>query len=167
MLRLAPLALLLAGRVLLAQITVVSATYGGNVGAPKGNVTAHLAATCNGKTTCDYMISAAVIGDPVPGKAKDYKAEWTCAGTTTVKTITVPPEAGFATVITLACPPPGSQVFEWTISYVCRPPAPQCTTAPWTNTVKYTVVNPDYPGVTATINVVSGKSATPSPTPAH
>lgn len=88
-----------------AQITVVAGTYGGNLGAPRGNVTWHLAAACNGLAVCNYTVLAGYIGDPYPYQRKDYKAEWTCAGDPTIRTATLPPGVGsLATdIVMLSC----------------------------------------------------------------
>jgi hypothetical protein len=59
-------------------IRVIAGTYGGNCGAPFGNVTNHLAEVCDGKAICEYIIDFRVLGDPTPGCLKDYSAEWEC-----------------------------------------------------------------------------------------
>jgi len=61
-----------------SYIRVIAATYGANCRARYGNVTDHLAEICNGKAECEYVIDFRVIGDPAPGCAKDYSAEWEC-----------------------------------------------------------------------------------------
>lgn len=83
------------------NITVVSATYGGNAGAPIGNMTRALAKQCNDQARCTYTILADVLGDPVPGAAKDFVAQWTCGGQTLETS--APAEAGFGSMINLAC----------------------------------------------------------------
>jgi hypothetical protein len=40
--------------------------------------TAHLAASCNGESSCVYSINHTLIGDPFFGCPKDYRAKWTC-----------------------------------------------------------------------------------------
>ena len=60
------------------SISVVSGSYGTNCGASYGNVTSHLASSCNGKTSCTYVVNYRVIGDPCPYKNKIYIAEWRC-----------------------------------------------------------------------------------------
>ena len=69
---------------------------------PSGNVTSYLAAQCNGERRCDYRIDYKVIGDPRPGRAKDYVALWRC-GNGPIQTAVAPPEAGFGSVVTLSC----------------------------------------------------------------
>ena len=86
-----------------AGLVVASATYGGNCGAPAGNMTRRLAAACNGRSACDYVIDYRVIGDPVFLCAKDYVARWRCGGTT--REARVSPEAGYARTISLSCRP--------------------------------------------------------------
>lgn len=51
-------------------------------------------------------------------------------------------------------PTPGTQVLKWRITYQCRPPYKACQRDGWTQIVNYSVMNPDYPGVTATIEIV-------------
>ena len=85
-------------------IAVVAGTYGGNCGAPHGNVTASLASACNTLGRCDYIVDYTIIGDPAPGCAKDYVAEWTCNGQSLVQQATASPEAGFRKTVTLTCP---------------------------------------------------------------
>ncbi len=85
-------------------IRVVSATYGGNCGAPYGNATGHLAAVCEGKTTCDYIIDSRSIGDPAYGCPKDYVAEWQCGDNPEKLGTSVGPEAGYGKRIVLRCP---------------------------------------------------------------
>jgi hypothetical protein len=81
------------------SIDVVTATYGGNCGAPAGNATAGLGTACNGKVTCDYKINHAVIGDPKPGCAKSYAAQWRCPD---MRGATIAEEAD-GKVISLSC----------------------------------------------------------------
>jgi hypothetical protein len=85
-------------------ISVVAGTYGGNCGAPHGNVTAALGSACNTLGRCDYIVDYTIIGDPAPGCAKDYVAEWTCNGQSLVQQATASPEAGFRKTVTLTCP---------------------------------------------------------------
>jgi hypothetical protein len=83
-------------------INVIAGTYGGNCGQPRGNVTADLAAACNGRATCAYTVDHNVIGDPAYGCAKDYVAEWACSGSGG-GTVSAPAEAGYGSQVTLAC----------------------------------------------------------------
>lgn len=83
-------------------IGVLSATYGGNCGRPEGNVTAHLAGACNGKSSCGYSVDYKVIGDPAPGCKKDYVAKWKCGGGSE-QTTRAEAEAGFGTQLSLIC----------------------------------------------------------------
>jgi hypothetical protein len=84
-------------------IDVVSATYGANCGAVRGNVTPHLGSMCGGQQTCSYRIDATLIGDPAYGCKKDYVAEWRCPGSPEVFRKAAQAEAGYGTVIELAC----------------------------------------------------------------
>jgi hypothetical protein len=88
-----------------AGISVASGTYGGNCGGPEANVTAHLASACNGKSSCEYSIDYTVIGDPIPGCAKDYVAKWTCSGSAEQQTARAAAEAGYGSKVLLKCAP--------------------------------------------------------------
>lgn len=59
-----------------ASIAIVSGTYGGNCGAPRGNATHDLAQHCDGLRTCSYPLS--VIAAQSGGCRNDYLAEWRC-----------------------------------------------------------------------------------------
>jgi hypothetical protein len=84
-------------------INVATATYGGNCGVAAGHNTSWVRAVCNGRTQCHLEIDYRVIGDPAPGCAKDFVAQYQCGGGA-MKTATVPPEAGFNKVLDLSCP---------------------------------------------------------------
>ena len=86
------------------HIKVIAATYGGNCGAPYGNVTRHLAESCDGKAACEYVVDFRTLGDPAPGCAKDYFAEWQCGRDPERRTIGARHEAGGGTRILLRCP---------------------------------------------------------------
>ena len=85
-------------------IEIVSATYGGNCGAPPGNETTNLAAACDGKRDCRYRIDYQVIGDPAVGCGKDYVVQWRCRGSPEAHEAKAAPEAGYGAVIALDCP---------------------------------------------------------------
>lgn len=65
------------------SISVVSGSFGTNCGASYGNVTSHLASSCNGKKSCTYTVNFRIIGDPCRGN-KSYIAEWRCGGNSTI-----------------------------------------------------------------------------------
>ncbi len=84
-----------------AGIKVLRGAYGMNCRATKPDVTAHLAAACNGKSACTYTVDHNVIGDTAPGCAKDYVVDYVCAGTAgkpIVQRAGIPPEASGKTV---------------------------------------------------------------------
>ena len=87
----------------LRGIQVVSGSYGTNCGAKYGNVTDHLASSCNGKCECRYTIDYKAIGDPVVGCGKDYIAEWRCGNNSKVYRVKASPEAGYRKTILLKC----------------------------------------------------------------
>ena len=82
-------------------IRIIAATYGGNCGAPLGNVTAHPAEACDGRATCEYVIDFRVLGDPAPGCLKDYRAEWECGRERDRRDTSVGPGG---TKVVLRCP---------------------------------------------------------------
>lgn len=86
-------------------IHVTAATYGAICRQPAGNVTKPLAAACDGKSTCDYVVQYQVIGDPAPGCAKDFSVQWTCSAGPG-GSATVPPEAGLGGKVSLQCSNP-------------------------------------------------------------
>ncbi|WP_217520162.1 hypothetical protein [Roseicyclus elongatus] len=77
---------------LMGRINVLSASYGVNCGAPQGNVTGHIAAQCNGQTSCDYRVDHTVIGDPAVGCRKTYQVSYEC-GDGVTRTAEAPAEA--------------------------------------------------------------------------
>lgn len=85
------------------DIEVLHATYGGNCGAPKGNVTAHLANLCNNTNRCEYKVDFKVIGDPAPRCGKSYEAEYRCRSRDETRKVSAPGEAGLGTVVLLDC----------------------------------------------------------------
>lgn len=86
------------------RIKVIAASYGRNCGAPYGNVTTHLAAACDGKALCEYIIDVKALGDPAGGCSKDFYVEWQCGGNPEKNSLNVNPEAT-GTKIILRCPP--------------------------------------------------------------
>jgi hypothetical protein len=82
-------------------IRVLKAIYGHNCQRPS-DVTAHLAAACNGRQDCKYQVDHHVIGDPAYKCRKDYIYEWQCGDDQTARyRQIVSPEASgnFATLI--------------------------------------------------------------------
>jgi hypothetical protein len=95
------------GRLAQAPGTIIieAATYGGNCGAGRGNVTAHVAGACNGQQACRYVVDYKIIGDPVPGCVKDYNLSYVCVGSQTRKEVRISgEEAGFEKTVALSCP---------------------------------------------------------------
>lgn len=83
-------------------IQIVHATYGGNVGADRGNVTGHITGACNRRASCTYTIDTRVIGDPVPNREKDYHVAYTCPDGS-MRGASADPEAGIGSQIVLDC----------------------------------------------------------------
>jgi hypothetical protein len=84
-------------------VEVLGATYGANCGAPAGNQTVNLARSCNGASSCTYVIDYRVIGDPTPGCAKQYQFVYRCGDGGTPRTGFVAAEAGYDKVAYLHC----------------------------------------------------------------
>jgi hypothetical protein len=76
-------------------IRIESATYGGNCGVAKGNVTTHIARQCNGKPRCRYTVDHKIIGDPAPGCAKTYTVRYRCGNNPQVFEKSLAAEAGW------------------------------------------------------------------------
>ena len=93
-------------------INVTGASYGLNCGAPAGNATQHAQQTCNGKTSCDYVVDVLILGDPTYGCAKDYRISWRCGSSSSqLHTVTVGSEAGWPPhTAKISCPPPQEAV---------------------------------------------------------
>jgi hypothetical protein len=84
------------------NLRIVSATYGLNCGAPRGNVTKQMADFCNDTAICEYAINVNTLGDPRRGCPKDYQAEYQCGGFMPSRSASVPAEAN-GKVIRLQC----------------------------------------------------------------
>jgi hypothetical protein len=86
-----------------AGIYVTSATYGLNCGAKSGNATDRLADACNGEQSCDYRVDVASFGDPKPGCAKAFTAQYVCAPGSIRFTKNLPGEAGLGSHLVIDC----------------------------------------------------------------
>ena len=84
------------------RIHILSATYGLNCGAARGNVTSHIAQACDGTSQCDYRIDVNAIGDPSRGCRKTYDVEYRC-GLGGTRTASAPAGADTGTMVTLQC----------------------------------------------------------------
>ena len=82
-------------------MTVGSATYGANCGAPASNMLSQVRASCSAKTGCSFT-PLGLIGDPAPGCAKTAGVTYHCAAGTE-KSQNAAAEAGYTT-FALACP---------------------------------------------------------------
>src|SRR5258706_3723658 len=90
-----------------AEIQVVSATYGLNCGATRDNAKAAVAGACDGRRRCEYIVDFHVLGDPAPGCAKTFDAEWACAAGGAHQQKDLPAEAGQGSRLVLSCGVPG------------------------------------------------------------
>lgn len=85
-------------------IRVVSASYGsGNCHTPVGNVTATVAALCNGRIDCTVFVHNGVFGDPAFGCPKDFTAQWQCGADPAVRSAGHGPVAGEGYNVDLTC----------------------------------------------------------------
>ncbi len=87
------------------NIQIVEATFGLNckdfaVKPPNvnviraGNSTPTMAAECNGKKSCDYIVgNAKVGGEPADGCSKDFNASWRCGASAALKRLHLPDNA--------------------------------------------------------------------------
>ena len=85
-------------------IRVLSATYGGNCGAPVGDVTDDMRKTCATGNSCQYRVSVNKLGDPAPGCSKSFFVKYQCGGETGTRIAGAPPEAGLGSLVHLSCP---------------------------------------------------------------
>jgi peptidoglycan/LPS O-acetylase OafA/YrhL len=85
-------------------LDVLSATYGANCGARRGNATAEVAQTCNGKNECQYVVDVRKLGDPATGCAKNFVVEYECAPYHAHLAKVLPGEAGLGSTMNLLCP---------------------------------------------------------------
>jgi hypothetical protein len=88
-----------------AGLYIQSATYGGNCRATAGNATTDAARSCNGRTTCDYVVDVERLHDPAPGCPKDFVIEYQCLPDTTPQQRALPGEAGLKSTLNLTCAP--------------------------------------------------------------
>lgn len=88
-----------------ATIQIISATYGKNCGAAKGNATSHIGSHCNGKLECNYTVDHKIIGDPSFGCAKTYVVQYRCNNNPNVLKESLSAEAGWGNkAVKLRCP---------------------------------------------------------------
>lgn len=73
-------------------IRIQSATYGGNVRAGVNNAWQDVAQKCNALRECNYLVSVRNLGDPAPGRRKDFVVEFTC-DRTPQRPVVLPAEA--------------------------------------------------------------------------
>lgn len=83
-------------------MTVISASYGENCGAPPGNVTSDVQLMCDGLETCGYVVDVARLGDTAPKCGKAFFAQYSCPGTGR-RVASIVGEAGFRSIARLSC----------------------------------------------------------------
>jgi hypothetical protein len=87
------------------NINILSATYGGNCGAPKGNASARLRRACNGQVTCGYPVAYSVLGDTAPGCGKSFAVEYSCLPQTAVRQVEIgsKDQDASGSIVTMSC----------------------------------------------------------------
>ncbi len=83
-------------------IRVTSATYGASCRVPAGNVTRQVAAACNGRKSCNYVVNYKVLGDPAGNCKKDFQVTYSCGKTGPFQG-SAPAEAGYDSNVALLC----------------------------------------------------------------
>jgi hypothetical protein len=80
----------------------LSATYGGECGAPRGNADHAIATLCNGKGRCDLPYLRARLGRAAPGCAKDLQVEYRCGSERELRSATRKLDGGEAAQLVCA-----------------------------------------------------------------
>jgi hypothetical protein len=75
-------------------IQVISATYGANCSATKGNASSFITKACNGHNFCDYVVRVATVDDPAPDCSKSFAAEFVCAPSAQLLREEIPADLG-------------------------------------------------------------------------
>jgi len=83
-------------------ITIVSATDGGNCGAPRGNATRDFARACDGRGICPYILARPASGRPAAQCRTDLFVEWRC-NDTEVHNATMSPGTAPGSKLLLSC----------------------------------------------------------------
>jgi Trypsin len=76
-----------------AGIGVDLAAYGGGDCNGIKFVTDTVANACQGKTSCDFKVDHLQLGDPAPNCAKPFTVFWRCAGSESLRSLQLSPEA--------------------------------------------------------------------------
>ncbi len=84
-------------------ISVISATYGQNCGAPVGNATDALRKACDRRSICNYIVDVNVLGDAAGGCDKDFEVNYQCSGASTPIKKELPPATGNKEKLQLTC----------------------------------------------------------------
>ena len=86
------------------EIKILSAVYGGNCTSHPMDATRFARRHCENRAECDYVVSAAVLGDPAPGCSKDFQITWRCSPEGPIEGTSIEPEAGFRGIARVRCP---------------------------------------------------------------
>jgi hypothetical protein len=85
------------------EITVRSASYGANCGAPEGNVTTKVKDACDGRSECNYIVDVGVLGDVARGCGKNFFSSYTCGSDQRMRHTEISGEAGFRRIAHFYC----------------------------------------------------------------
>jgi peptidoglycan/LPS O-acetylase OafA/YrhL len=89
-------------------VRLITASYGANCDAQRGNATKSLSKTCNGRNSCQYIVDVTKLGDPAPGCAKNFTVEYQCAPSEIRYRKDLPSEAGLGSRLDLSCTSDGA-----------------------------------------------------------
>jgi hypothetical protein len=80
-------------------IKIEEATYGANCGrsVKAGNATLLVAKSCDGRVSCNFLISVEELGDPAPGCGKDFSVRFKCDEQRSAHTVRLNGEANRST----------------------------------------------------------------------
>jgi hypothetical protein len=92
----------------ISPIKVEEATYGANCGrgVKIGNATLQVAKTCDGRVSCNFLISVEELGDPASGCGKDFSVRFKCDQEKPARTVRIAGEANRSTA-RINCDKPG------------------------------------------------------------
>lgn len=67
------------------SLRVIQASYGigASTAATSGNATSTMATACNGRSRCTFAVDVGQLGDPAPGKPKDFQYTYACEAPST------------------------------------------------------------------------------------
>jgi hypothetical protein len=92
------------------SMRILTASFGENCGAPKGNATVDVKKECDGKSAdCTYAVDVDKLGDPAPRCEKTFAVEFECLPGGPRLREELPSGAGLRQPLTLGCPGPNPE----------------------------------------------------------